>query len=119
MATALEGSSIDTFWLALCYLATATCVIPLFRIFSDICGRKAIFLATLSFFALGSFIAAITGKFWGLLIGRTIQGIGAGGIWPLSNLIVSDLVSTADRKRWSTFLGAAWVFQPVGCTHQI
>ena len=44
-----------------------------------------------------------------MLIGRTVQGIGAGGIAVLSNLIVSDLVSTVDRQKWSGIIGAVHV----------
>jgi MFS family permease len=63
-------------------------------------------LTGLAFFTIGSFIAAVAGNFTVLLLGRSIQGVGAGGIYPLSNLILSDLVSEADRVKWSAIVGA-------------
>jgi MFS family permease len=107
IATKLGGSTFETLWLGLAFLVAATCFLPMFATLSDILGRKAMLLTALTFFIFGSFIAAVTGNFTGLLFGRTIQGIGGGGIYALSNLILSDLISDADRVKWSGFLGAS------------
>lgn len=63
-------------------------------------------LTGLGCFTIGSFVAAVTGNFTGLHLGRTVQGIGAGGVFVLTDLIISDLVSPLDKRRWSAILGA-------------
>jgi MFS family permease len=70
-------------------------------------------LTALTFFAGGSFLSAVTGKFTGLLLGRTIQGIGAGGVYSLSNLIVRDLNTVPDRQKWGFIIGTAYVLRDV------
>lgn len=105
IAAALHGSAIQSFWLGISFFAAATAFLPLFSAFSDIFGRKAMLLTGLAFFTIGSFIAAVGGNFNALHLGRSVQGIGAGGIFVLSDLIVSDLVSSLDKRRWTTILG--------------
>lgn len=108
IAATLGGSALQSFWLVISFLLAATVFSPLFATLSNILGRKPLLLTALTFLTCGSFIAAVSGNFTGLYIGRTIQGIGAGGIAILSNLIVSDLVSAVDRRKWSGILGAIW-----------
>jgi MFS family permease len=42
-----------------------------------------------------------------LLVGRCIQGTGAGGITTLTEIIVTDLVPLRSRGKWFSFIGAA------------
>ncbi|KAF2256814.1 MFS general substrate transporter, partial [Trematosphaeria pertusa] len=113
IAAALHGSAIQSFWLGISFFAAATAFLPLFSAFSDIFGRKAMLLTGLAFFTIGSFIAAVGGNFNALHLGRSVQGIGAGGIFVLSDLIVSDLVSSLDKRRWTTILGTMWAIGAV------
>ncbi|KAF2866203.1 major facilitator superfamily domain-containing protein [Massariosphaeria phaeospora] len=108
IATALHGSAVDSFWLGISFLVTATVFIPLFATFSNIFGRKAMLLSALTFFTVGALISGISHDITGLHIGCSVQGIGAGGICVLSKIIVSDLVSVADRWKWAAMLGAIW-----------
>ncbi|KAF2749168.1 MFS general substrate transporter [Sporormia fimetaria CBS 119925] len=108
IATSIGASALECFWLGLSSLVVATCFLPLFSTLSDVFGRKAMILLALTFFAIGSFIAAVSGKITGLLLARCIQGGGAGGLYLLPSLIVSDLESPKERRNWSAILGAAW-----------
>jgi len=102
----LHGSAMETFWLGIAFFAAATAFLPLFSTFSEIFGRKAMLLTAIGSYAVGSFICAVSGKFTGLHLGRTVQGIGAGGAFVLTDLITSDLISSLDRRRWSASIGA-------------
>ncbi|KAJ4297665.1 hypothetical protein N0V90_005559 [Kalmusia sp. IMI 367209] len=108
IAVALHGPAVNTFWLGISFLVTATAFIPLFSAFAEIFGRKAMLLAGLTLFIIGSLITAISGDMNTALLGRSIQGIGAGGVFVLSDLIITDLVSPLDKRRWSAVLGLVW-----------
>lgn len=43
-----------------------------------------------------------------LLIGPTVQGVGAGGIFMLGEIITSDLVPLNERGKWLGWLGSMW-----------
>lgn len=66
-------------------------------------------LSALVFSSAGSFISAVTGNFTGLHLGRCIQGLGAGGLAAVSNLIITDLPSEGDGRIWSATAGATYV----------
>ncbi|KAL1606712.1 hypothetical protein SLS60_004119 [Paraconiothyrium brasiliense] len=108
IAVVLHGPSVNTFWLGISFLVAATAVIPLFSAFAEIFGRKAMLLAGLTLFIIGSLVTAIAGDMSTALLGRSIQGIGAGGVFVLSDLIITDLVSPLDKRRWSAVLGLVW-----------
>jgi MFS family permease len=64
-------------------------------------------LVALVFFSMGSFITGISDSVAGLLLGRVVQGIGAGGMRALSGLVVDDLRSERDRGVWTGVLSVA------------
>lgn len=76
----------------------------------DIFRRKPIFMAANVVFMVGSLIAALSKSRNMLLAGRAIQGLGAGGLMNLSNIVVSDLFSLRDRGLYLALVGAAWSF---------
>ena len=62
---------------------------------SDRWGRKAIIIAGLVLFGVGSVVAALSSSLWGIIIGRFIQGMGAIGSVVLA--LVADV--TRDEAR--------------------
>lgn len=78
----------------------------MFSAMAEIFGRKAMLLTGLTFFTIGSLVTAIAGDMGTALFGRSFQGVGAGGVFVLSDLIITDLVSPLDKRRWSAVLGS-------------
>lgn len=97
--------SVNTFWVGISFLVAATAFIPLFSAFAEILGRKTMLLTGLTLFNIGSLVTGVAGDIGTALLGRTVQGIGAGGVFVLSDLIIMDLVSPLDKRRWSATLG--------------
>lgn len=60
------------------------------------------------FFCVGAIIAAIANDFTYMLIGRSIQGVGGGGIISLSEVIITDLVPLRWRGQYFGILSAMW-----------
>jgi MFS family permease len=54
-------------------------------------------LASALFFAVGSVVAAVANNFTMMIIGRSVQGIGGGGILTLGEILVTDLVPLSVR----------------------
>ncbi len=98
------------------FLAGYVVAMPLLGAYSDARGRIPVFLACLAAFALGSVITATSGLSglaglpW-LVGGRFIQGLGGGGLVPLSLALAADLYR--DRSR-TVALGSVAGLQEAG-----
>jgi MFS family permease len=87
-------------WVVGAYLLSATAVTPLFGKLSDIYGRRSILLTGVAIFILGSVACALAPTLWALAVARAVQGIGGGGILPIAQAIIADLVSPRERPRY-------------------
>jgi len=87
-------------WVVTAYLLAATAVTPLFGKLSDIHGRRVMMLIAIVIFIAGSVVCALAPNMPVLIAGRALQGIGGGGILPLTHTIIGDLVSPIERPRY-------------------
>ena len=87
---------------------------PAFASFSQIFGRKPIFLIGLTLFTAGAIVAGSANGFTALLIGRVFQGIGAGGVLVLTEVIVTDLVPLRLRGNYFAMISLVWCLGSVG-----
>ncbi|OAL56109.1 MFS general substrate transporter [Pyrenochaeta sp. DS3sAY3a] len=108
MAKALGGSAIEAFWSGTSFLLTSTVFQPVLGSFSHIFGRKSLIYVSLAFFLAGSIVAAVANNFTVVLVGRSIQGVGGGGIICLTEMVVVDTVPLRERGKWFSFFGAMW-----------
>ncbi|CRK20251.1 hypothetical protein BN1723_017855, partial [Verticillium longisporum] len=113
MSTELGGTALQAFWSGTSYLLASTVLQPSFASMSAIVGRKYVVYVSCLLFTVGSIICAVAQNFTVLLIGRSIQGIGGGGIIALSEVIVTDLVPLAVRGQWLSILSAMWAIGTV------
>ena len=90
-------------WLGNAYVLATTAIQPLYGQLSNIFGRRYPMIAAVALFALGSGIAGGAASSAMFIAGRLVQGLGAGGMIMLIDLIVCDLVPLRER---STYLGA-------------
>jgi MFS family permease len=75
---------------------------------SDRFGRRAIYLLDIALFAAGSLVIARSGSFSMLLMGRAIQGLGAGGITPTASAVVGDMFPAEQRGKILGLIGATF-----------
>ncbi|KAK1055555.1 hypothetical protein LTR74_015579 [Friedmanniomyces endolithicus] len=114
ITTALHGSAIEGFWSGTSFLLTSTVFQPVFGSFSDIFGRKPLIYISLVCFGLGAVLAAVTqGSMTVMLVGRSIQGIGGGGVLVLTEIVVTDLVPLRFRGNYFSMIGAMWAIGSV------
>jgi MFS family permease len=114
MAKALDGSAIEAFWSGTAFLLTSTVFQPVIGSFSHIFGRKTLIYVSLGFFLVGSIVPAVANNFTVVLVGRSIQGIGGGGIICLTEMVLVDTVPLRERGKWFSFFGAMWSIGTVG-----
>ncbi|KAL8340124.1 hypothetical protein RB601_006307 [Gaeumannomyces tritici] len=75
---------------------------------SNIFGRKNLIYGTLVLFLAGSLVSALANNFTVLIAGRTIQGVGGGGLIALTEVVITDLVPLHARGTWFSVLSAVW-----------
>jgi MFS family permease len=76
--------------------------------FSEINGRRPVFLASAVIFLLGLIVCATTPTFAGMLVGRVLVGVGASSFSTMIGGVLSDMYTNEDRNTpMSLFSGAA------------
>jgi MFS family permease len=78
---------------------------------SDFYGRRAIYLLDVAVFAVGSLVLAAShgsGAWALLLVGRAIQGFGAGGIFPVASAVIGDTFPPEKRGGALGLIGAVF-----------
>lgn len=108
MAQKLSGTAIEAFWAGTSFLLTATVFQPVVGSFSHIFGRKPLVLLSMIFFGVGAIVAAVANNFTTILVGRSLQGIGGGGIIVLTEIVVTDMVPLRVRGQWFSFISSMW-----------
>jgi EmrB/QacA subfamily drug resistance transporter len=111
------GGIDDLSWVVTAYLLAATATTPLFGKLSDIYGRRAVLLWAIGFFIAGSVACALAPTIWLLILSRALQGIGGGGLLPIAQTIIADLLSPRERPvvqgRTSLMFMTASILGPV------
>lgn len=95
-------------WVVTAYLLTSTASTPLWGKVSDLYGRRPMFQAAICVFMAGSVIAALTPNMAVLIVGRAVQGLGAGGLIALALSIIGDVVPPRERGRYQGYFGAVF-----------
>ena len=70
---------------------------PFYGQVSNVIGRRNPILIAIALFALGSGVAGASVNSAMLISGRTIQGLGTGGLYVLQDIIICDLISPSER----------------------
>jgi EmrB/QacA subfamily drug resistance transporter len=85
------------------YLLAATAVTPLFGKFADIHGRRVAMLVAVVIFIAGSIACALAPTMGMLVAARALQGIGGGGILPIAQTIIADLLAPRERPLYQSY----------------
>src|SRR3981081_2691235 len=96
-------------WVITAYLLASTAVAPVFGTLSDIYGRRAMIIAALSLFVVGSILCALAPNMPVLILARGLQGLGGGGILPVVQTVISDVVTPRERGQYQAYFSGVWV----------
>ena len=93
------------------FLCGYVIAMPLLGAYSDVRGRVPVYALCVAVFAAGSVVTATAGSLPWLVAGRVLQGLGGGGLVPLTLALAADLYE--DRAR-TIALGAVSGLQEAG-----
>jgi len=96
-------------WVITAYLLASTAVAPVFGTLSDIYGRRAMIIAALSLFVVGSILCALAPNMPVLILARGLQGLGGGGIMPIVQTVISDVVTPRERGQYQAYFSGVWM----------
>ncbi len=95
-------------WIFNIYLIAHLVAVPLFSKLSDTYGRRDIYIINILLFALGSLVIVLSNSFLVLLIGRAVQGFGAGGIFPVASAVIGDTFPVEKQGSALGLIGAVF-----------
>jgi EmrB/QacA subfamily drug resistance transporter len=101
-------------WVITAYLLASTAVAPVFGTLSDIYGRRAMIVAALSLFIAGSVLCALAPNMPVLILARGLQGLGGGGIMPIVQTVISDVVTPRERGQYQAYFSGVWMAAGIG-----
>ncbi|KAG8923556.1 hypothetical protein FRC02_011057 [Tulasnella sp. 418] len=98
----------DFVWVGSSFTLASTAILPMSGGLAQIFGRRPVMLGALFLFAIGSGICGGAKNMGMLIAGRTIQGMGGGGIFSASEIIVADLIPLRWRGLFMGVFGSVW-----------
>jgi EmrB/QacA subfamily drug resistance transporter len=90
------------------YLLTSTVTLPLFGRLADLRGRRPVYLAAIALFLLGSALCGTAPSMTALVGFRALQGLGAGGVVPITMTIFGDLYPAERRALVQGLFSTVW-----------
>jgi EmrB/QacA subfamily drug resistance transporter len=96
-------------WVITAYLLASTAVAPVFGTLSDIYGRRVMITVSLALFTVGSILCAVAPNMTVLILARGLQGLGGGGIMPVVQTVISDVVSPRERGKYQAYFSGVWM----------
>src|SRR5207244_9237515 len=95
-------------WVFTAYMLASTVTVPLYGKLGDAHGRRPLFIVAVTIFLVGSVLCGVAHSMTQLVVFRAIQGLGAGGLFPLALATVGMIVPPRDRGRYQGLIGAAF-----------
>jgi EmrB/QacA subfamily drug resistance transporter len=95
-------------WAFSSYLLSRAVALPLFGKLCDLYSNKKLFNVSICIFLAGSVSAGISRNMTQLILARVIQGIGAGGSFALTYIVLSDISSPEKRGKMMSIASFVW-----------
>ncbi|GAA2453639.1 DHA2 family efflux MFS transporter permease subunit [Streptomyces glaucus] len=110
----LGGGQSAYTWVVTASLLAMTASTPLWGKLADLVSKKALVQIGLIIYVVGSVVAGLAQNPGMLITARAIQGLGAGGLSALAQIIMAAMISPRERGRYSGYLGATFAVATVG-----
>jgi EmrB/QacA subfamily drug resistance transporter len=101
-------------WVVTASLLAVTATTPIWGKLSDLFSKKLLIQLALVIYVVGSVVAGFATSPGQLIVCRLVQGVGAGGLSALTQVIMAAMISPRQRGRYSGYLGATFAVATVG-----
>lgn len=101
-------------WVTTAFTLAQLAAAPAYGKLGDVYGTKLVLQAAIVIFLLGSVLSGLAQTMLELILARSLQGVGAGGLMVLVQTIVSTLVAPRERAKFQSFFAAVYGVASVG-----
>ncbi|WP_300018142.1 MFS transporter [Pseudonocardia sp.] len=102
----LRGDQTGYTWVVTATLLTTTATTPIWGKLADLFSKKLLVQIAIVIFVVASIGAGLSGSMGALIAWRAGQGVGAGGLQALAQVVIAALIPPRERGRYSGYLGA-------------
>src|ERR1700740_239286 len=113
IAGGMGVSEDEASWVVTTYLVSNAIILTASSFLARMLGRKTFFLISLALFTVSSVLCGFAWNLQSLLLFRILQGLGGGGMVPVSQSILADSFPPAKRGQAFALFGVAVVVAPV------
>ena len=107
--TAELGASQSSYtWVIIAELLAMTATVPLWGKLSDLYSKKLLLQMSLGLFVVGSLVAGFSQGAGTLIFSRVVQGVGAGGLTALTQVVMAAVIPPRKLGRYSGVFGAVF-----------
>jgi len=110
----LDGNQTAFTWVVTATLLTTAISTPIWGKLADLTNRKVLFQLAIVIFVLATAAAGFSTNPEMLIAFRAVQGIGAGGLAALSQVLMADIISPRERGRYMGLFGAVMAVATIG-----
>ena len=110
----LGGDQSAFTWVVTATLLATTVSTPIWGKLADLFNRKLLLQLALVIFVVASAVAGFSQDASTLITMRVFQGIGAGGLAALSQIVMADIISPRERGKYAGLFGAVMAVATVG-----
>lgn len=110
----LHGDQTAYTWVVTATLLATTISTPIWGKLADLSNRKVLLQLSLVIFVVASAIAGFSQDTSMLITMRVFQGLGAGGLTALSQIVMADIISPRERGKYMGLFGAVMALGTVG-----
>lgn len=101
-------------WVVTATMLASAISTPIWGKLADLTNKKLLVQLSLVIFTVGSMLAGISQEPNELILFRVIQGLGAGGLGALIQIVIADIVSPLERGKLMGIMGAIMAVGTVG-----
>jgi EmrB/QacA subfamily drug resistance transporter len=110
----LGGDQAAFTWVITATLLTTAISTPIWGKLADLFNRKVLIQLSLVLFVVATAAAGLAQDPGTLIAFRAVQGVGAGGLAALSQIVMADIISPRERGRYMGLFGAVMALATVG-----
>lgn len=110
----LGGTESGYTWVVTSTLLATTIATPIWGKLADLFSKKALIQVAIVVFVASSAVAGLSQNMATLITMRVFQGIGAGGLTALAQVVMATMIAPRERGRYSGYLGGVMALGTVG-----